>query len=246
MDQLAFARIWQETLATARRHAEILVPVAAAFMFLPQLIFGWRLGDATPGELFRGDRLAGDFLVFLPVLLASFLGQLTISFVSFNDGTAGFTLGQLLRRSALLLLPAFAASLMQAIAFGFGFLLFILPGIWLVSRLILAIPILASVQPDPVLALKESWRLTSGNSLRILGMMSMLALGFLLITIGISGIGAAIGVISTIATEQPAEGWGVGRWMFETVMAAASAVLGLLWICFFARLARILFDSRKA
>ena len=237
---LNFGLLWPTTLDVVKRHAELLLPVALAFLFLPQLIFSWRVGDALPVDLFSGDRLIGDLLAFGLLLILSLIGQLVISFIAARDGTAGMTLGELLQRSRLLLVPALAATMMQGLAVGFGLLLLILPGLWLLSRLVLVIPLVATDVPDPVAAVKTSWRMTDGHSMKILGMLAILILGFLMLSIGINAIGAAVGVISTVAAGQPADGWGIGRWLFEAVAAFASAFIGILYLCFVATLYRAL------
>ncbi len=212
------------------------MPVAAAFLFLPQLLFNWRVGDATPDQLFAAGRAGGDILALLFLILMSLLGQLVAVRISIDDGTAGDTLGDLLRTAVRRLLPALAASLLQGMAVFAGLLLFILPGIWLFARLCLATPLVATSQPDPIEALKRSWQLTDGQALKIIGMLGVLVLGLLLVTIGIAGLGAAVGVVSTIAAGQPEEGWGIGRWLFELLAAGASAAIGLVYICFLGRL----------
>lgn len=240
MDPLSFGRLWPETVALVRRHADFLLPVGGAFLFLPQLLFAWHVGDADPKLLFRGERFVGDALAFAGLILVSQLGQLVIAFMAVRDGTGGSTLGELLGQGGRRLLPATAAWLMQGLAVGFGLVLFILPGLWLLARLALVLPLVATDEPDPVNALGASWRLTNGHALRILAMLSLLLVGFLLIVIGINGVGMAIGVISTVATGQPAEGWGLGRWLFETMGAAASATVGLFYTCFLGILYRTL------
>lgn len=236
MQPLRFGQFWPETLAVARRHADLLLPVAGMFLFLPQLILNRRIGDAEPADLFGPDRLAGDLGVLAMVMGLSLLGQLVISFIAVNNGTAGRTLGAVLRAALPLFLPLFAVTLMQGMAVGLGLLLLLVPGIFLLARLSVAVPLVATGTADPLDAMSQSWRLTDGHSLAIMGFISLLFIGFLLISLGISGIGAAVGVISTVAAGKPLEGWGVGRWLFEMISAGASAALGTLFICFNARL----------
>jgi len=232
----SFGQLWPETVAVASRHRPLLVPLAAAFLFLPQLLFNWRIGDATPDQLFAAGRLAGDAAALLFLILMSLLGQLAAVRIAIDDGTAGETLGEILGTALRRLLPALAASLLQGMAVFAGLLLFILPGIWLFARLCLATPLVATSYPDPIEALKRSWQLTDGHSLRIIGLLGVLVFGLLLVTIGIAGLGAAVGVVSTIAAGQPDAGWGIGRWLFELLAAAASAAIGLVYICFLGRL----------
>lgn len=232
----SFGQIWPDTVEVVRRHRPLLVPLAAAFLFMPQLLFNWRVGDATPEQLFTAGRIGGDAAALLILVLMSLVGQLVIVRIAIEDGTGGETLGDFLGTALRRLLPALAASLLQGMAVFAGLLLFILPGIWLFSRLCLATPLVATSHPDPIEALKRSWQLTDGQSLRIIGMLAVLVLGLLMVTIGIAGLGAAVGVVSTVAAGQPEEGWGIGRWLFELLAAGASASIGLVYICFLGRL----------
>lgn len=232
----SFGQLWPETLAVARRHADLLLPVAGLFLFVPQLVLNRRIGDAQPQDLFAPDRLVGDLGALALVMSLSLIGQLVISLIAVNNGTAGRTLGEVLRRALTLFLPLLAVTLLQGMAVFSGLLLLVIPGLFVLARFSLAVPLIATSTTDPIDAIGKSWRLTEGHSLRIMGFVTLLLVGFLLISLGISGLGAAIGVISTVAAGQPAEGWGIGRWLFELISAGASAVLGTLYICFNGRL----------
>jgi hypothetical protein len=240
LDPLSFGRLWPETAAAVRRHADLLWPVAAAFLFLPQLLVGRHFGDAGPEELFQGERLGGDLLAVGILVLVSLVGQLVAAMVIARDGTGGEPLGRYLRQALALLLPGLAVTMIQGIGVGFGFILFVIPGLWLLARLAPVVPLVATETPDPLEAIRTAWGLTAGRALKIFGSLAVLILGFLLLSLGISGIGAAVGVVSTIAAGNPDEGWGLGRWLFELIGAAASAAMGLYYIAFLTVLTRAL------
>jgi hypothetical protein len=233
---LSFGQLWPETLAVARGHADLLLPVAGLFLFMPQLILNRRFGDVEPSALFGADRVAGDIAVVALVVGLSLIGQLVISFIAVHNGTAGRSLGDLLRGSLALLLPMLALTLLQGMAVGFGLLFLILPGLFLLARFALSVPLIATSRRDPIDALATSWRLTDGHSFQIMGYVALLLAGFLLVSLGIGGLGAAIGVVSTVAAGQPEHGWGLGRWLYELLGAGASAFIGTLYLCFNARL----------
>lgn len=237
---LSFAPIWADTLAIVRRHGELLWPLAAAFIFLPQLLIALAAPEQAAGAK---PELGKAFLVLALAgasIIATLLAQLATSFIAMNDGTSGLTLGQVLARSARLSLPALAVVLIQGIAIVMGFLLLILPGFWVLARLSVAQPVVANGPHDPLEALKESWRLTDGHALRILGLLAILTLGILLIYFGIVALGVAAGAISTIAAGAPAEGWGLGRWAFEVISAATVAGMGVVSMCFYTSLLKAL------
>lgn len=264
MDPISFGRLWPETVACVRRHTDLLWPLAAAFFFLPQLLVARHVADRTPGQIFVGDALAGDLVAVGLLMLFSTFGQLAMARIVAQDGTRGQTLGAELR-VALSRLPAavatlfilvilflFASFLPAALAFLVGggnagaILAVTLTGFWLSARLGIALPLVATDQPEPLSAIAAAWRLTSGRTLRIAGMLATLLIGFLLLVVGISGLGAAAGVISAVATGPAAEGWGIGRWLFELVNTAASAAVGTFYIAFLTLLAGALNQEGRA
>ncbi len=213
-----------------------MLPVVGMFLFLPQLLMSWQIGDRSPKDLFTGPEALLDVLVLPLVMVAGIAGQMVIYFLAIHDGTAGFRLGEILRLAASRLLPAIDVSLVQAIAVGVGLLLFIVPGLWMMARFVSALPLVATTEPDPVKAMQESWALTSGRSLRVLGMIALLISAFLLLSVVFVGLGAAMGVVGTVIASKPTMGWGIGRWLFELVTTAAAAVFGLYYLCFVSRL----------
>ncbi len=240
MDPISFGRLWPETVAAVRRHTDLLWPLAAAFLFFPQLLVARHVNDRTPQEMFTGAALPGDLLAVSGLVLMSVVGQLVMARLIARDGTDGETLGALLR-NALFLLPAgVAVTLIQGLGTGIGLFLFVIPGLWLYCRLLLVLPLVATDHGDPIEAVKASWALTSGRALKLFGMVATLLLGFLLLALGINGIGAAVGVISTLAAGGTAEGWGIGRWLFEILGAAASSAMGTFFIAFLAVLMQAL------
>ncbi len=240
MDPVSFGRIWPETVAALRHNYDLLLPVAGFFLFLPQLVFSWHLGDRVPQDLFAGDQLFGDIVALFALIVASLIGQLVIAFVSLNDGTGDKTLGGVLKGALLLLPPALAASMIQGLAVGAGLMLLIVPGLWLLARLSPTIPLIAGGERDPLQAITASWQLTAGRSLKILGMLTVLLLGFLMLSIGITGLGSAVGVITTLATGKAEGGWGIARWLFELMAAGASALFGAAYMAFLSVLTRTL------
>ncbi len=235
---LSFAPIWAHTLELLRRHGELLWPLGAAFLFLPQLL----IAVLAPDQKAEPD-VGKAFLILLVAgasIVVTLVGQVAIVFIALNDGTAGLTLGQVLRRSRKLTLPALALGLIQGMAIVFGLILLVIPGLWIFARLSVALPAFVAGPHEPLEALRQSWRLTEGHALRILGCLATLLLGALLIYFGIVAIGIALGAISSIAAGTPSEGWGIGRWIFEVIIAAALAGLSALMMCFQSSLLKVL------
>jgi hypothetical protein len=239
MQPFNFATVWEAMLAQFRAQSSVLVPVAAAFLFLPQLVFGRVLGDMTPAEWFEGPGTWRAVLVIALVLVASIIGQLSISAIVLGSfGTS--TVGETLKEAAGRLPPGLAASLIQGIAFGFGLVLLILPGLYLLARLWLVIPLIVAETRDPLDAIRRSWELTRGRGLQLMGFVAILLLGVLLLTLAIGGLASGLGALLALALGTPDEGWGLSRWLVELVNTAASAGLGLVLALFVAELYRAL------
>lgn len=247
MTALDFGGLWTSAAQIVRREAGLLMPVAGALLFLPQLLLAWQLGDLTP-EMLRADSQAWRLLLLLaPVVIISIIGQLAIILlVAGGPDGQGLHTGEALHRAWALLLPAIAASMIQGLAVGFGTLLFILPGFYIMARLVLTVPVLALEGGDPLLALRKSWRLTEGQGFRILFMLLLLIAGFLLVSMVISGLGAALGFVSTVAAGVPASGWGLGRWIVEIIATAVSAAISVYFLAFITGLYRALYREGPA
>lgn len=235
----SFGALWAATTRFVAGNLVLLLPVAAAFSFLPQLLLSYGMRDMPADAAAIPDGLRLRFVLLLAIVMSSsVIGQLTV--VQLVLGRSG-TLGEIIGRSLRLFLPGLAATLMQSLAIAFGMLLLILPGLYLMGRLILTLSVVADRGLDPVAALRHSWALTEGQGFRILMMVLALFLAMLTLLILMGGIGAAIGVVGAVAGVPAAEsGWSIGAWLFELSAAALSAVLGLYFAVFVAQLYRAL------
>ena len=211
-----------------------------------RLLVARHVNDRVPAQLFKGDEFPGDALAAALLILASLVGQMVMARLVARDGTEGQTLGALLRQAIALLPAAVAVTLILGIGTGFGLFLFVIPGIWLYCRLLLVLPLVATGHRDPLEAVTTSWALTKGQALKIFGMVAILLFGFLLLAIGINGVGAAAGVISTLATGKIEDGWSFARWLFEVIGASASSAMGVFYIAFQAVLMQALKSNRAA
>lgn len=239
MQPFNFATVWEGTLAHLRALVSVLVPLAAAFWFLPQLVFARLLGDSTPAEWFEGPGALRSVVVLGIVLLASIIGQLSVSALALGSfGPA--TVGETLKEASGRLPAALAASLIQGIAFGFGLVLLILPGLYLLGRLWLVVPLIVAETRDPLDAVRRSWELTRGRGLQMMGFVAIMLTGVLLLTLAASGLASGVGALLSLALGTPEQGWGLSRWLVELVNTAVSAGLALLLALFVAEVYRAL------
>ena len=94
MDPISFGQIWPRTVASVRRHGDMLWSLAAAFLFLPQLLFARQMNDRPPEQWFKGELAIGDGVAVALVVLCSILSQIMMARLLVRDGTGGQPLGQ--------------------------------------------------------------------------------------------------------------------------------------------------------
>ncbi|WP_414903217.1 hypothetical protein ACMT1E_07725 [Sphingomonas flavalba] len=192
--RLDTGKAWNDAVALGRNHAELLLAIAGMFLLLPALLLElfapMPAGGALAERLTAYMELHGGKL-FLAALVTSY-GQATIFalLLDANRPTVAEALREGLRR-----LPWFVVlNLLVGMIWLGGFLLFIIPGLYLVGRLALAQPALVSGRlSDPMEALRRAWRLSDGNGWRILALLALVrVLGTLIVTAAVWTLGAVV------------------------------------------------------
>lgn len=243
MPDIHFGSLWAATAGIVRREQALLVPVAGLFLFLPQILVNRILGDATPDQL-----LHGNLLLLVPILaglvVMTLVGQAAVVALALGgaDGR-GLSVRDALGTAIALLPAALALTLIQGLVVFAGTLLLIVPGLYAMARLVVALPaLIGGGSSDALAALRQSWRLTEGHGFRILGMLLLLIAGFLVLTVAIGGLGHAAGVVGAAAggLGAAAGGWGLARWLIELVGVGASTAISVYYFAFVAILFRAL------
>ncbi|WP_232474290.1 hypothetical protein [Sphingomonas sp. MA1305] len=189
----SFAGLLTDAWALFRRDADLLLRAAGLFLFVPSyalvlLVAPFPMPDATIADaqaraqswMTAVDGWMGDYgLGCTLAYLATYFG-IALLYVLLLD-SARPTVGQGLLRT-LRLFPRFLlAMLVVAIPSGAGLWLVLLPGLWLMSRFLLAGPILVAEAPVGALAaVGRSWRRTRRAQLALLGATAFLYLAAML------------------------------------------------------------------
>lgn len=244
MEERSFGAAWAATLGFIRANTAVLLPVVGLFLFLPQLLFQFFTQDLLPGKGVPDGAELRVALLFAVLLAGSVLGQIVLTRLVLAP-SGGATAGDALSASIGLFLPVLAATIIQSLAVGLGLLFLVVPGLYVLARLVFTLPVIADGERDPIEALKRSWALTADNGFRLLGYVLALFLGFVIISLLLGGVGAAIGVVSTVAAGGARPGWGIGRWLFEMLSSGTGAVLGMTYIVFIAMLYRAFVRSSR-
>ncbi len=243
------SRAWNEALAMLSANRETVLIIAGLFFFLPYLGMMLLLPDMAEGLSMAGkpgggpeaamDALrsfyARHWWVFLLIGLAQAVGMLALLDLL---GPRRPTVGEALKQGTGALLPYIGSQLIAG--FGAGLLLIIPLALMAVSPAAGALLLIAAIvgliylmtkfalvspvlmidrQRNPVAALRRSWQLTRGNSLRLFLFIFLIALAVTVAFIVVSMIAGLI-----FALFGP-EGALIGNGLVAALLNAAWAVL---------------------
>ncbi|MEI4508047.1 hypothetical protein WBQ88_08970 [Sphingopyxis sp. CCNWLW253] len=213
---------WDDTLQLLKSHTALVGTIAGVFLFLPALAVAWF--GPVPIEPAAG----ADFNQVMETFRESFRqmipGQLAIA-LSALIGTAGIlrlwlsrtgtSVGEALTFALTLFPTMLAIQILCGIVIGLGFILLLVPGLYLLGRLALVTPAVADRSLyNPFEAIRTSWDLTRGNGWAIFFFLFLVALVIVIAALIIGG------VVSVIAGSDP----GFGRMLGGFVEAVFSAV----------------------
>ena len=207
--KLNYMQCWNDAMAILRDHKEAILAIAGVFVFLPTLLMAQFVGQpALEGVEDLNAITAAYSEFFAENATATILSNLLISFGGFvifctiapsHSGTVADDLGKALRLFLIFLL----ANILTGLATFFGFLLLVIPGLYVACRLILVPIIIADHgERNPIEALKKSWNNTRDNGFSILVLVLMIAI-IGAITVGV--IQMIVGVVTGLATSGA--GW---------------------------------------
>ena len=160
--------VWADTLRLTRAHWVALIAIAGVFNFLPTLLVNRLFEMPTPSvdaDLQERFQLIMDYYRdhSLVIVLQSFVVMIgsaaMLRLVFARSGTVG---GALL--FAIALLPVYSILIVLTnLAVGAGFMLLIVPGLYLWGRLLPAGPAMVAEEwRNPIEALKRGWALSEG------------------------------------------------------------------------------------
>lgn len=237
----SYDKAWADLVAMLRANWAVLIALTGAFIFFPAFALltyaPMPEGDpnGNPFELIRAYYEA-NLVWFVLVNAISAYGQaaILVLLLDLNRPTVGDAL-----RIAGWLFPSFlVAQILTNLAIGFGFVLLIVPGLYLLGRLSITGPLIADRRErNPIEAIAQGWRATDGIGWRIVGL-------FLLVVIvawvAFSAATSALTVLGSLIVAEsarPIVGGFAG--------ALSSAALGLLIILLTAAIYRQIDGGRR-
>lgn len=191
---------WDDAIQLLKAHRPLTGTIAAVFLFLPALAVAW-FGPAPiepPAEATIDQLTAAmqqNILQMLPyqigVALFTMFG--TVAIMRLWLSRSSTSVGEALGFAASMLLTILAVQILTGLMLGVGFLLLIIPGLYLIGRLAFVAPLVADrAIRNPAEVIATSWQMTRGNGWRIF---LFLFLVTLVVIIAASLVGGLVGMI---------------------------------------------------
>jgi hypothetical protein len=234
--RFSYSAIWEDTVALLRAHGSLAAALAGVFLFLPALLVGHFLpmpepsnpADLVPQTVAHFEANAHWILLSGIVNMA---GTLAILLLVFRPGA--LSVGGAIAAGLGLLIFYLVANFLATIAFLLGLILFIVPGLYLIGRLLpLAPVIVAENRRNPIEALSRTWALTKGHGWAVLGMFLLVFIAGFILTAVIGGI---IGAILILALPEH-----LSAFLNLVVSSVLSAALQVVTIFLYAAIYRAL------
>jgi membrane-anchored glycerophosphoryl diester phosphodiesterase (GDPDase) len=217
---------WDDTLQLLKSHTALVGTIAGVFLFLPALAFAW-FGPipieppagadfdqvmATFRESFR-QMIPGQVVIALATMIGS------VAILRLWLSRTGVSVGEALTFGLMLFPTMLAAQILSGIGIGIGFILLIIPGLYLIGRLALVAPAIADrAIYNPIEAIRTSWDLTRNNGWAVFFFLFLVNLVIVIAALIIGGI------VAVIFGSEP----GIGRMLGGFVEAAFGAIGGLV------------------
>lgn len=219
---------WEDSLVLLKSHNALTGTIAAVFLFLPALAVAW-FGPAPiePAEGATIDQiytaLQENLWQMLPYQIAIGLFAVvgSVAILRLWLSRAATSVGEALVFAAKLLPTLIAVQILTGLMMGVGFILLIVPFLYLIGRLALVSPIIADRGLfNPIEAISESWRMTRGNGWAIFFFLFLVMVVIVIAMMIVGGIiGAALGADA-----------GVGRIVsgfFESAIGVVATMVSL-------------------
>lgn len=234
--KFSYSAVWNDAVRMLKAHGSLLLAIAGVFFLLPGLLLGYALPQPTGSgqdaidALFRHYR--ENWIWFLIANIVNLVGGIAIYRLLFDrDGqTVGGAIG-----GALPILPMyFIMTVLSSMAIGAGLVLFLLPGIYLLGRLVISgAAMVAEGLRSPIAPIGRSWELTRRRGWAVAGLVLIVAVaGFLLSFVTTAVLGT---VFVLIGGRE-----GLGPLLVLILNSAITAIFTTVMIVLFAAIYRAL------
>lgn len=250
------SRAWSEASQAVSANREVVIALAGVFFLLPQLVFsiffpppetGAGMNEAQMMAMVRGYYLSVAPLI-IPMALLQALGSLAL--IALLDTDRRLTVAEAIRAGLKGVLPYLIAQLLAGMGIALiavvvagglgaaggtigvvtGLAAVVLLAIVLAVRLSLAAPVIAVEQVlNPVAALVRSWKLTRGQTARLLGFYALLVIAMIVLLIFANVLSMPVALLA------PPE---VARFVAAAVESVLSTIMALYFVAVIAQVHR--------
>ncbi|MBV9930234.1 MAG: hypothetical protein JO013_04735 [Alphaproteobacteria bacterium] len=232
--KLSYSATWDDAVALLRTHAPLVGALAGVFLFLPALLVNYVFPQPEVTDPRRYlEVMGGYFAVAWPWMLLARLVQLVgaIAVLELVFGPRGTSVAGAIVTGATLLLFYFAAFFLANILIFFGFILLIVPGLYLTGRLAPLGPVIvAERRRNPVAAIGRSFALTAGRGWAVTGLVLLVVVAA---GVAIAVVHALIGILAVLVA-----GKALGLLVVKIVDAATGAALATMLLLLYAAIYR--------
>jgi hypothetical protein len=218
--KFSYSAIWADAVALLKAHASLIATVAGVFLFLPGLLAAYFLPLPVTQDMSRIGEIWVEYVGsnwhwMLLNSLVNMIGSIAILKMIFERN---ISVGGAIA-AALPILPFyFLTSVIGSILIGIGFVLLIVPGLYLLGRLgPLNAVVVAENRRNPIDAITRCLALTKGHGWAVLGLILIVAIaGGIIVTVATS----LLGIIFILVAGQD-----LGGTLVLIVKAAGNAAL---------------------
>lgn len=201
--QLDLSRTWTDAVGMIRANMDIVSALAGMFILLPRILMAWLLPEAPVQQ---GKSTLADLIAANSAYVTAHWPSMLLSAVVAGLGSLALlallihrhhpTVAEALRIGFFALPGYVLANLLQSMVVLAGLMALVLPGLYLIARMICIAPI-AAVEPlrNPVVIVMRSFAITRGNGWRILLLLAVILGVALVLT---SAAGAVVGITAKL------------------------------------------------
>jgi hypothetical protein len=224
-------RVFGDTFSVLGRNFGLCVGLAAIFSGVPTFFYQLWAGNqidpailsaetgATPPPAFDGASVFGGLIAFVIYMVLAAILQAALVRATIEDLNGQKpTFGDAVSRGIALLLPIIGLSFLMYLGIGIGFMLLLIPGIYLAIRWSAAVPVLVHEQLGVLGSMKRSSELTKGSRWRIFGL-------FIIMVIAIWILQVALGLLALAVT--PVVGTVIATALVALLSAVTSVILSI-------------------
>ncbi len=235
--KLDLSACWTDVMHLFRANRELLLSVAGVFILLPGLAFAMFAPppasppDASLETIYQGmQQFYTDNLLWIVLIgLANGFASAVMLVLILDRGQP--SVGEAMRRGLSILLPYYAMGVLSGVMVFLGSLAFVLPGIYIFIKLLVAGPAMVAERTYNITAaLRRSWTLTKGNSGRVLIFVLVVAVTAFFVYLTTVTV---IGLVIRLAVDD-----GLAATLTTLIDGVISMFLSVLMVCVYAALYR--------